>query len=53
MRIKDNEYAKICKELYDYVEKNKWSTEKYHNWLRKHNNPHTFTTEVKKLIGEL
>ena len=53
MRIEDNEYAKACKKLYDYAERNKWPHKKYHEWLQQNTNLSTFITKVKKLIGEL
>tara|TARA_R100000995_G_scaffold59924_1_gene30312 strand:+ start:293 stop:454 length:162 start_codon:yes stop_codon:yes gene_type:complete len=53
MRIEDNEYARLCKALSDYAERNKWPHTKYHDWLRKYTDSHTFASEVKKLIGEM
>ena len=53
MRIEDNEYAKACKKLSDYADKNNWPRSKYYAWLQNNTDLKTFVTKVKQLIGEL
>ena len=53
MKIEDNNYAKMCKKLSDYADKNGWSRKQYHEWLQNNTDLKTFIIKVKKLIGEL